>query len=69
MTHSWKKAQATFHITPSNALSIQLQYSTPFIGSMAIDDIKLSMGECRYDSEIECDFSNGYCGYQVRFVC
>ena len=63
----WKSAQGTIYIIPGSQLSIQLHPSTPFIGSLAIDDIKLAMGACKYDQGQECDFSSGLCGFQVKF--
>ena len=65
VTHTWKQAQGTIFNVPGSLISIKFQYSIPFYGSVAIDDIRLRMGQCTYDTGMECDFSDGYCGYQV----
>ena len=65
VSHSWKQLLTNIWIIPGNSLSIQLQHSIPFIGGVALDDIKLTPGECKYDTGTECDFEVDYCGYQV----
>ena len=66
LSRYWKNAQGTIYIQLGSQLSIHLEPSTPFIGSLAIDDITLSMGSCKYDQGQECDFSTGFCGLQVN---
>ena len=65
-TRTWKQIKSPFNNVPGNKFTIQLQHSTPFEGSVAIDDIQMSLGACRFDRGAECDFTSGYCGYQVK---
>ena len=68
VSRSWKQAQGTIENVPGSLISLKLQHSTPFVGGLAIDDIRLTIGRCRYDTGMECDFSTDYCGYQVWTV-
>ena len=65
LSRTWKKVQGTIFNVIGSSISIQLQHSIPFIGGVAVDDIKLTIGQCKFDAGIDCDFSNGYCGIQV----
>ena len=68
LTRSWKQIQKTFYNNLGSNLFLELQHSIPFTGSLAIDDIKLTMGKCKLDQGVVCDFQNDdYCGYEVGF--
>ena len=65
LSRTWKKVQGTIFNVPGSSISIQLQHSTPFIGGVVVDDIRLTIGQCKFDAGIDCDSINGYCGLQV----
>ena len=68
VTRSWKQIQAPYQNTLGSVLTIQLEPSPTFVGSFAIDDIKLTMGDCKFDQGTVCDFENQLlCGYEVGF--
>lgn len=64
LSRMWQQAKTNIYLTTSNTLFIQLEHGFNFDGGVALDDIKLSPGQCHYDSGMECDF-NQYtmCGY------
>ena len=63
VSRTWKQIQTTILLTNIN-ISISLKHSNPFIGAIAIDDIRVTKGEC---IENECDFTSGFCGMDEQW--
>ena len=69
ISRTWRHTQTTINNIYNTTLSIQLSIdSQSRTSAIAIDDIKLTLGACKYTQGGECTFSDGFCGYQVSWT-
>jgi len=65
VSNTWKQITAQLPVMANIQITIRVNYNKTIVGGLAIDDIKLTPGACPVRSNQICDFSYGYCGYEV----